>query len=334
MRAEYRERWRKEIANRTEPLKKPRDLVRRVLSSEDFIDSAIIGGVGVADILYGRIAESQIPSDVIDAFHAQYPQYGSSFVEAVKHLGSDPDKLAGLISGIKGKLFEIDYVNWLNHGHLPAGLTANLADSANNPGWDIAIHDGHGNVAEFLQLKATESLSYVRDAIAAHPEIDVVVPHELYNRLVDHPELVDHVLDGHQNLADLTHHVSDASDQAYGLGDHFPIVAPIVAVGLAATQNWANYRTGKISPIEMLQNVGERGLLAVMASGTGWAISALVHSSVVGIPVAMGIRMFGRQLFHNRDRRNLLTVYIETITVSRTKLEDQLGRCLLEGGAI
>lgn len=332
MRAEYRTRWQKEIASRTEPLKTPRDLLRRVLSSEDFIDSAVIGGVGVADILCDRVAEWQIPSDVIDAFHAQYPQYGASFVEAVKHLGANPDELVGLISGIKGKLFEIDYVEWLNHGHLPAGWTAEIAHAANNPAWDVAIHDGQGHINEVLQLKATESLAYVKDAIGAHPDIDVVIPHELYERLSDHPELLDHVIDGHQSLTDLTHHVSDATDQAYGIGDHFPLVAPILAVGLAATQNWTKYRTDRISLSQMLQNVGERGLLAVIATGAGWVISALAHSSGVGIPVAMGVRLFGRQLFHNRDRRNLLVVYIETITVSRSKLEAQLSRHLLETG--
>ncbi len=97
-------------------------------------------------------------------------------MDAVKHLAPNPHELAGLISGIKGKLFEIDYIDWLNHGHLPDGWTAELAHSANNPAWDIAIHDGHGHVAELLQVKATESLAYVREAIAAHPEIDVVVP--------------------------------------------------------------------------------------------------------------------------------------------------------------
>ena len=299
------------------------------------MDSAVIGGVGVADILAGKVAEWQIPSDVVEAFHEQYPQYGSSFVEAVKHLAPNPDQLAGLISGIKGKLFEIDYVDWLNHGHLPDGWTAELAHTANNPAWDIAIHDSHGHVAEVLQLKATESLAYVKEAIAAHPAIDVVIPHELYERLAGHPELLGHVVDGHQNLTDLTHHVSDAAGHADGVGDHahFPVIAPILAIGFAASQNWRRYRTGSITLNQMLQNVGERGLLAVIASGSGWAVGAAAHARGVGIPVAMGVRLFGRQLLHNRDRRKLLAVYVETITASTRNLEAHLTRPLLEAAA-
>jgi hypothetical protein len=335
MRPGYRARWQKEIESRIEPFKTPRDLLRRALSSEDFVDSAIIGGVGIADLLAGRIAEWQLPSDVVEAFHAQYPQYGSSFVEAVKHLAPNPDELAGLVSGIKGKLFEIDYVDWLNHGHLPDDWTAELAHSPTNPAWDIAIHDDHGHVAEVLQLKATESLAYVKEAIAAHPDIDVVVPHELYERLADHPELLGHVVDGHQSLTELTHHVSDATDHADGVGDHFhfPVIAPILAIGFAAGQNWSRYRTGRVTLNQMLQNVGERGLLAVIASGAGWAVGALAHTSGVGIPVAMGVRLFGQQLLHNRDRRKLFTIYIETITASTRNLQAQLPRRLLEAAA-
>jgi hypothetical protein len=332
MRAEHRDRWESEIHNRQEPLKKPHDLLRRAVSSEDFVDAAIIGGVSIADILHGKIAERQIPHDVLDAFHAQYPQHGSSFVEAVNHLSGHPAELAGLISGVKGKLFEIDYVQWLNHGHLPNGWTADLAHHANNPAWDIAIHDAHGHINEFLQLKATESLAYVREAIAAHPDIDVVTPHELYQRLADHPDLVGHIVDGHQTLGDLTDHVTNAADHAEAAGNHFhlPFVGPIIAIGFAAAQNRKKYREGKITLEHALRNIGDRALLNLIASSAGWAVSAFAHTTGVGIPVSFGVRLFGGQLLHNRDRRELLTVYVETVVSSRKKLEDHLQRPLLE----
>ena len=87
-------------------------------------------------------------------------------------------------------------MTWLDHGHLPSGWTAELAHQANNPGWDIAIRDSHGAIDEVLQLKATASLTYVREAIAAHPDINVVVPHDVYERLATHPALLGHLADG------------------------------------------------------------------------------------------------------------------------------------------
>jgi hypothetical protein len=78
MRPEFRDRWEMEIRKRTEPFQKPKDLLLRATASEDVVDTAVIGGVEVVDILAGKIAESQIPSNVLAAFHA----YGTSFVEA------------------------------------------------------------------------------------------------------------------------------------------------------------------------------------------------------------------------------------------------------------
>ena len=85
MKNEFEERWRQEITERKGQLKTPADLLRRKVSAEDYIDSAIIAGVELTDILAGKVAESQIPNQVIEAFHEQYPQYGNSFVEAVQH---------------------------------------------------------------------------------------------------------------------------------------------------------------------------------------------------------------------------------------------------------
>ncbi len=331
MRPEYRTRWELEIRKRTEPLKKPSDLLRRAVSSEDFVDSAIIGGVAVADILAGKVSESQIPSDVLAAFHAQYPQHGSSFVQAVNHLAGHPDQLSGLISGVKGKLFELDYAGWLNHGHLPHGWTAELAHHANNPAWDIVIHDAHGHVNELLQLKATESFSYVREAIAAHPDIDVVVPHELYQRLADHPEMLSHVVDGHQALDHINGHLAEAVGHAEAAGIHFHF--PIFAIGFAACQNYSRYRKQKITLDEALRNVGERGMLAMFAGGVGWAAAALSHASLVGVPVSMGARLIGGQFLHNRRRRELLAEKIATVMDSRRHLELQIGRPLLDAAA-
>jgi hypothetical protein len=336
VRPEYRERWELEIRKQEEPLKKPADLLRRVACSEDFVDSAIIGGVSVAEIVTGKIAEWQIPPSVIDAFHAQFPQYGASFVDAVNKLSSDPDRLMGLVNGVKGKLFELDYADWLNHGHLPNGLTAELAHHATNPGWDVVIHDAHGHVDQLLQLKATDSLNYVHEALAAHPDIDVVVPHELYEKLADNHDALAHILDGHEGLHHINGHVMDAVGhaEAAGAAEHFPVVGPILVVVLAAGLNYRSYRKGKISPEEALRNIGERGILAVLASGAGWAAAVLAHEPLVGLPTSVFVRLFGGQLFHNRHRRELLDGLIGTIEESRSKLAVQIQRPLLLEGTV
>ena len=322
-----------EVRKHKGPLRKPIDLLRRAMSSEDFVDSAVIGGVSMADILVGRIAEWQIPSDVIDAFHAQFPNHGSSFVEAVNDLAGDPDRLTGLINGVKGKVFELDYAKWLNHGHLPDGWTAELAHNANNPAWDISIHDVHGHVDDLFQLKATESLDYIRDAIAAHPDIDVVVPHEVYERLADHPELIGHIADGHETLSHISGHVADGIHHAESAGatSHLPFVGPVIAIGFMVGLNYIEYRRGKVTLEEALGNLRERGTLYMVSSAFGWAAVALAHEPFVGLPVSIAIRLLGGQFLHNRSRRELLQGYIDTVSDSRRHLAVQLQRPLLEG---
>src|SRR5258708_38768139 len=98
MRPEYQSRWKEEIRKLQGVLKTPNDLMRRAVSAEDFMDTAVIGGISVADLIEGRISESQIPQDVRDAFEAQYPQHTLSFAHAIQRLSGHPDQIQGLIN--------------------------------------------------------------------------------------------------------------------------------------------------------------------------------------------------------------------------------------------
>lgn len=72
MKAELERRWAEEIDKRMGQLKTPLDVMRRHVSGEDYIDSAILAGVSISDILAGQVAESHVPPQVIEAFHDQY----------------------------------------------------------------------------------------------------------------------------------------------------------------------------------------------------------------------------------------------------------------------
>lgn len=321
MRAEYAARWRLEIETRAAPLNKPQDLLRRAVSSEDYVDTAIIGGVSLADLIAGRVAEEQIPSIVIDAYKLQYPRLAEhwTFIQRAQALYDQPDQLRGFISGVKGKLFEINYVDWLNHGGLPAGWTAELASSANQMGWDIVVRDAHGDIAELLQAKAGASLDYVRQAIEANPHIDVVVPHDVFERLSSLPDFGDHLLDGHDSLTGLTEHVESAADYADAAAVHFHF--PIIAIAFAVAQNHRRWRKGNISVGDAFKNIGKRSLLSIIATGAAFAACSALNSTLIGIPVSMITRLTGGQMFHNRDRRKLLNATIATVRESRELLE-------------
>jgi hypothetical protein len=324
MQNKHRSRWLEEIKKYGKSLKTPQDLLMRRPNAEDFADTAVIGGISLADVIAGKVAEWQIPNSVLEAYHAQYPGLPDSFVEEIQHLSGHPEQLMGIINGVKGKLFEIDYADWLNSGHLPHGYIAELAHSPTNPAWDISIHDANGHVDELLQMKASTSIAYIHSALAAHPEIDVVVPHEMYETLSQHSELLPHIIDSHQDLGHLTSHVTSAVSHADAAGIHYH--APVFAFAFVVGQNYMRYRRGEVGLKSALQNVSERALLASVASLASWAVATLSGISLIGIPVGMGTRLVGGQMLHNRDQRKVIDAHMVIIRSSRLTLETRFAK--------
>lgn len=114
-------------------LSSPRELLDQHFATDPALDAAVIGGYGLRDILAGKVRESEIPPVVLKAFHEQYPHAGS-FVDFVRDHKADA-ALLGIINGIKGKAFELEYVDYLNHGHLPP---------VRPPNWLILRHKKDG----------------------------------------------------------------------------------------------------------------------------------------------------------------------------------------------
>ena len=68
---------------------------------------------------------------------------------------------------------------------LQPGQSAHLAESSTQSGWDLRVENEDGSIDELLQLKATESMGYVKQALVNYPEIQVVVPSEIDARADD-----------------------------------------------------------------------------------------------------------------------------------------------------
>jgi len=242
--------------------------------ADQALDTAVIGGYGLHDILAGKVRDDQIAPVVIQAFHLQYPHAGS-FVDFVRDHKGDA-ALLGIINGIKGKAFELDYLDYLNHGYLPAGAFAELADSPTQEGWDIAIRDAHGQIIDHLQLKATDSLSYIEDALARHPEIDVVVTHEVFQHM-DDPEVISHLIDSGISNVQLD---DVAADAVHDVAPGFELV-PWFAFGVIAFQSWGRYRAG--APlVGVLRSAFRRGSYSTASRGIAYFTTLLGFEPFVG----------------------------------------------------
>lgn len=93
----------------------------------------------------------------------------SSYFSAIEE-----ESVAGHLSHIKGILFEQEYVESLE----TQGIIADVFETTNHPVTDIAVFDD-GEIVSEIQLKATDSATFVNATIAENPDIDIVTTSEV-----------------------------------------------------------------------------------------------------------------------------------------------------------
>lgn len=146
-----------------------------VKEREQTLLDAAAASAGLGSLFADQIDLAQVTPQMREAFEAAYPKVG---LESLADRG--PEALTGFLGGWKGKYFEVLVRDQLNAGEqvgeisLDAGQQAVLADSPIQPGWDLQILNADGTVDKVLQLKATDYLSRVKDALERYPDIDVL----------------------------------------------------------------------------------------------------------------------------------------------------------------
>ena len=114
--------------------------------------------------------------EVFEAVRRGYSDLSdASDSEVVDYFGDvDDESWTGHLSNIKGILFEQEYVDKLEG----EGVDAALFASTTHPDTDLQIFED-GSVVEELQLKATDSASYINSALAENPDITIVATTEV-----------------------------------------------------------------------------------------------------------------------------------------------------------
>ena len=252
------------------------------LSKKDML----LDSLGIsASVIHGYYHIDYIPEEVEEAYKAAYPI--KSQTDNLRDIIEDADdtELAGLISGIKGKLFEMRYVDFLNDGHLPDGYEAVLAESATNPGWDIAILDNNGIAVNELQMKATDSVDYIKTALERYPDIDIVTTEEVYNSVVMR-EFADQVINSGISNEELTSVVtetleSDSVDMDWGL----PVI-PMLLIGYSV------YKKESLSSFDKGTEFGDRYIQSYISYIAGGAVAVITNTWWLGLIASMGTKVF------------------------------------------
>ena len=248
--------------------------------------AAIATDVSLDSVLNLRL-EPEANPQFLEAFRLQYPN-----VDIDSLSGASDERLSGLANGVKGKYFEVLVRDRLNAGEqvgeleLEPGQVARLAESSTQPGWDLRIENEDGTVDELLQLKATDSMSYVKKALERYPDITVVTPTEVDDASVnivgtdisdDQLELLTRTqMDeiGESVVVDL---LNKGAEMAF---DSIPFVS-MVTTGVIEGQN---YLTGRFALRESLRRGAKRVGQAAVYDAIGTTLGP------VGVPVVVSLR--------------------------------------------
>lgn len=244
------------------------------------VDSIVLGG----ETLVTLLAAGVIPDEIINAYESAYPNLSDSisFEDKVREL--DGDSLAGFISGVKGKLFEQKYVEYLNNGNLPDGYSAILAESATQPGWDIAIEGANGEIASVLQAKATDSVSYVQDALEKYPSIDVVTTDEVFSHLVM-SGISENITNGSITNVELIDALDDAVDASELAMDYTP---PLFALAFIA---FTSYKDESLTLYEKARSAGDRTGKTYLSYLIGGGVAAITNTWWLGVIGSVSSRL-------------------------------------------
>lgn len=185
----------------------------------------------------------------------------------------DVEQRMGAINAAKGKYFEYLVVERLNAGEqvgdvvLESGQQALLAESMTQPGWDVRIVDADGSVSEYLQMKATASGTYIRQALDRYPDIQIVSTSEVIDGLGGHGMVLDTGISNNELHQQVSHAV-DLADQSITeqFVDYFCPLWPLMTI--AGIEGY-RVSVGQGSLDQFLGRMAVRGqrLLAIKLAG-------------------------------------------------------------------
>lgn len=196
------------------------------------------------------------------------------------------DALQGAVNTAKGKYFEYLVAQKLNAGEqvgpllLEPGQTAVVAESMNQPGWDLRIVGEGGNTVDYLQLKATDSVGYIKSALERYPDIQILATGEVADSGL--------VLDSGITDADLREHVGVAIDAvdtslAESFWEHFHPLLPLAAMVLYEGHRLS---VGSRSMDEFKLALARRSQRIVASQAMGAAVYAF-DGGLMSIPAAI-----------------------------------------------
>lgn len=237
------------------------------LTAEDLMD-----GNGSRDPLIQKAIDMTSPNFDVDAFHGA-------------------DEWIGLINTVKGKYFELLVVDKLNAGQqvgdvlLPDGFHAEVANSLTQPGWDMQIVDAEGRISSYLQLKASDSVGYIQEALSRYPDIQIIATSEVAGQVDDNHMVLDSGITEDQLHEAVQLAVDHHDNVLAAFWDNFhPLLPLLIITGMQGYQVMVGKATVR-GAIEIGLARGSRSMVMALTAGTvkwlggGWAAIPLAWAA-------------------------------------------------------
>jgi len=253
-----------------------------VQNNSHLLDAGIIAGTALTDYL---AHDAAVPADVENAFELAYPNLADEYFVDVANSFETKEQLAGFLAGVKGKLFEIKYAEHLNNT-LPDGYSAELALSPTQPGWDIAILGPDSEIADVLQLKASDSVDYVTAAMHKYPDIDIVTTDEVHSQLLMHAA-EENIINSNISNAALENSLEHAVHPDYDVSDMIDLKLPLASLALIA---FTEFSDKDRSIYQKSFSFGDRSSKSVIAYSAGGIVAGITQTWWLGLLAAVGTR--------------------------------------------
>lgn len=297
-----------------------REVIARRLRSQEAYYLAWAGAIGtiLSDL---PLFDPEMNPEVLAAFREQYPQaYGAltddQIVERIQQL--DPNQVNGIENAVKGKLLEMKVVDRLNEGEslgefrLFPGQHAELADAANQPGFDILIRNADGSVTDALSAKCSNDLDAIREALDRYPDFKIVANTEL-------AEMSPDILDSGFTEEELVETVKDSLEAAESIGGALDTVGnflPGLPLVLVAAKRGIPVLMGRSTFESALKKACPELAEAFVFAGIG-VVLAFMDAGLISIPVMLG----GRWLWHRFKERSAVEQMLQD---ARRRLAQQM----------
>ncbi|MGA1362961.1 MAG: hypothetical protein ACO36A_08570 [Ilumatobacteraceae bacterium] len=298
--------------------------------------------VGNADALIAAVAAVEIaaaqsagPNTAGGALEAVAARTGLTEDDIERFADADASSRMGTLNRLQGYLGEQYALDLINSGQIPVpdGYVARLADSPNQPAWDLELVDPDSGAVVHAQVKISESAAAIREHFARNPDITLVYANSeaaadladeglvtVVERGADFPSGTGRiVVDMGVSQANVRDGVAGLLDAGTGepLLQKILTDVPLISLLLIAGRAAGSYLGTDEAGAQILRTAGRRARDVLVANSLGHAATAATTEPITGSITAAAYLVGGNAV---RAARGDITRAADRFVSARTAL--------------